>query len=155
MLVDQHLLGEDRQVERLMQDLAFPLQAAGGAGEQFDLGVVAEIGVAGGAVLTLAAEYRQAGDDMIAGLDVCDVLADRFNHRGAFMTEYRGGGIGIQALHEMQVRMAEPGESGAQQHFPALGLFDLYFLDCERLVRCVKDCGFHGRFLRFLIRLKP
>jgi len=51
---------------------------------------------------------------MIAGLDICDILANRFNHRGAFMTEYRRGRIGIQPLHKMQVRVAEPGESGAQ-----------------------------------------
>ena len=92
---------------------------------------------------------------MVAGLDVGNILTDRLDHRGAFMAQYRRGGVGVQPLHEMQVRMAQAGKGGAQQHFSPLGFFDVHVLDGERLVRCVKDRGFHYGFPPVLIRLKP
>ena len=88
MLVHQHVLGERRQVERLVQHLAFPGQPPRRAGQQLHLGVLAEIGMAGHALRALAAEHRQAGDDVIAGLHVGDVLADRLDHAGGFVAEH-------------------------------------------------------------------
>ena len=155
MLVHQHLFGEHRQVEGLVQNLALPLQPPSGTGQQFDFGVFAEVGVAGGALRALAAEHRQAGDDVVAGLDVGDVFAYRFDHRRALMPEHGRGRVGIQPFHEMQVGVAKAGIGGAQQHFAPLRLFDLHILDGQRLMRCVKDRCFHVGSLRFLDRGNP
>jgi hypothetical protein len=129
-----------------LQHLALPLQAARRARQQLDLGVFAQIGMAGGALRALAAEHRQAGDDMVAGFDIGDVFAHRLDHCRTFMAEHRGGRVGVESFHEVQIGMAQSSEGGTEQHFAPLRLFDLYLFDREGLVSCVKDRGFHGWF---------
>ena len=150
MLVDQHLFGEHRQVEHLVQHLAFPLQPPSHAGQQLHLGVVAQVGVAGGALRALAAEHRQAGDDVVAGLYIGDVLADGLDHRGAFVAQDGGSDGWVEPLHEVQVGVAEAGVGGAQQDFAALGFFDLHVLNRQGLVRLVKYRSLHVGFLRLI-----
>ena len=148
MFVHQHLLGERGQVHRLVQHLALPGEPARGAGQQLHLGVLAEVRMAGHALRAFAAEHRQAGDDVIAGLDVGDIVADRLDHAGRLVAEHARGGERIQALHEMQVGVAEAGEGGAHQHLAALQRRVLHVLDGERLMRLVEDGCLHGSLHR-------
>ena len=108
------------RLQCLVQHLAFPGEPARRAGQQLHLGVLAEVGMAGHALRAFAAEHRQAGDDVIAGLDVGDVVADRLDHAGRLVAEHAGGGERIQAFHEMQVGVAEAGKGGAHQHLAPL-----------------------------------
>src|SRR5205809_449955 len=48
----------------------------------------AQIGVAGEALRTAAAEAGEAGDDMVAGPHRRDIRADRLDDAGAFMAEH-------------------------------------------------------------------
>ena len=83
VFVHQHLLGERRQVEELVELLrARPGQPVGLAGQHLHGGVGAQHRAAGGAVVAGAAEHRQAGHDVIAGLHIGDVGADLFDDAG-------------------------------------------------------------------------
>ena len=104
--------------------LALPGHAARLAGQHLHFGVLAEVRVAGHALRAGAAEHRQAGDDVVARLDVGDVLADRLDHAGRFVAEHAGRRVRIEPLDEMQVGVAEPGIGGAQQHLAALRLVE-------------------------------
>src|SRR5205085_4000470 len=107
MLVHQHALGKRREVERLVQHLAFPGQPPCGAGQQLYLSVLAKIGMPGHALRTLAAEYREARDDVISRLDVDDILANRLHNAGCLMAKHAGGWPWVQTVNEMQVGMAK------------------------------------------------
>ena len=148
MLVHQHVFGEGREVERLVQHLALPGEPPRGTGQQLHLGVLAEIRMAGHALRALAAEHRQAGDHVIAWLDVGDVLADRLDHAGRLVAQHAWRGERIQALDEMQVGVTQAGVGGAHQHLAALQRRVLHVLDGERLVRLVEDSGLHGSLHR-------
>jgi hypothetical protein len=91
----------------------------------------------------MATENRQAGDHMVAGLDVGDIFTDRFDHTCGFMTKYGGHWRGVFAFDEMQVAVAKPADTGTHQHFVALGFFDLDALDGHRLTWAMKNSGFH------------
>ena len=82
VLVDQHLLAEARQVQELVTRAAVghrePLRAGEVAGEAL---LRAAIGETAQAVHALAAEHRQAGDDVVAWLHVGDARARRPRQR--------------------------------------------------------------------------
>ena len=50
----------------------------------------------------------------------------------------------VEPLDEMQIAVAQPGESGAQQHLARAGLVDRDLLDRQRLVRGMKTAAFIG-----------
>ena len=103
--------------------------------------------MAGHALRAFAAEHRQAGDHVIAWLDVGDVLADRLDHAGRLVAEHARGRERIQPFHEMQVGMAQSGKGGAHQHLAPLRRRVLDVLDGERLMRLVEDGCLHGSLL--------
>ncbi len=68
------------------------------------------------ALLALAAEDRQAGNDVIAGLDIVDSSADRLNDPGRLVAHDDRQLGPEQTLHEVQVAVTEPGPDGLDQH---------------------------------------
>jgi hypothetical protein len=68
-----------------------------------------------------AAEGREAGDDMVAGPDRGDVVADRLDHARRLMARQEGERRRIDAVDEMKVGMADAAGSGADQHLARTG----------------------------------
>jgi len=64
------------------------------------------------------------------------------------MAENGGCRVGIQAFHEMQVRVAKAGIRRAQQDLAPLRPFNLDLLDGQRLVGRVEDRCSHFGSLR-------
>ena len=91
----------------------------------------------------MAAEDREAGDDMVAGADIADIRADLLDDAGGFMAEHGGGGRGVVAVDIVEVRLADPDGRGADQHLAGTGIGDLDLLDGERAVRAPEHGGFH------------
>ena len=81
------------------------------------------------ALRAIAAEHRQAADDVVAGLHVGHLLADFLDDAGGLMPEHRGRGIRIEAVDEMQVAVAHAAGDGLEQNFAVLRLVDLDVLD--------------------------
>ena len=126
--------------------LTLPAQAFGLAGRHLDGGVAANGLVASHAVLAVAAEHRQASDDMVTWLDVGDVFTHRFDHPGSLMAQHCGHRCGVLALNEMQITVTQAAHAGSHQHFIALGLVDLDALDGHRLTWAMKNSGFQFNF---------
>ena len=82
---------------------------------------------------------------MVTGLEVGHVLADGFHHTRRLMAQHGGQRIGVQAVDEVQVAVAQAGGGGADQHLAAARLRDVDVLDGHRLVGGVEDGGFHGQ----------
>ena len=80
---------------------------------------------------------------MIARLQIRDRLADLLDHAGGLMTEDRGRGKRIVAVHEMQVAVADARRGGAEQNFVVARIVDIDLLDRKRLFGSVKNCCFH------------
>ena len=90
VLVHQHLLGEGAErCELLVSDSPFLRQPARARPAAAHLGALAERRVAGQALRAVAAEDRQAGDDVVARLHVGDVVAHRLDDAGALVAEHR------------------------------------------------------------------
>src|SRR5947209_2087958 len=90
---------------------------------------------------------------MIAWLHIGDVGADLFDHAGRLVAEHRGERMRIQAFHEMQVGVAQPGDACADQHLAGPGLRQADILDHQRLVDFMQDGGLHFRFPLLLFSL--
>jgi hypothetical protein len=130
--MDQHRLGEARQVEELPHRRA----VLGEALLAFERAlhrrlVVAQRQVAGQAVLAGAAVHREARDDVVAGSDVGHLVADGLHHAGRLVAEHDRRHPRVLALHEVQVAVAEPGGGGADEHLPRAGRPDLHLVDLE------------------------
>ena len=117
------------------------------ARRQLDLGVGAERRPARQALLAVAAEHRQAGDDVVAGLDVGDVGADLLDDAGRLVAEHGGQRVRVQPLDEVQVGVAQPGAGRAHQHLARSWLAQADILDDQRLVHFVQDGGLHVSIL--------
>ena len=61
------------------------------------------------AVVAVAAEHREARDDVVARLHVGDVLADGLDDAGRLMARHRRVMVRVLALHEVEVAVAQPG----------------------------------------------
>ena len=97
----------------------------------------------GQALVAVAAERRQAGDDMVADLDRADLAADLLDDARRFVAEHGGQRERIAAVGEVHVAMADPGGDGADQHLVRPGLADLDVLDRQRLADFAQYRGFH------------
>ena len=98
VLMHEHHLGMRRQVREGVDVAALHRQALDLARQRLDLGIEAEHGAARVAVLAGAAEHRQAGDDVIAFLDVAHFRADFLDDAGGLVAEHDGHGDGDRAL---------------------------------------------------------
>ena len=76
---------------------------------------------------------------MVADRNRGHALADRLNHRTAFVAENRReDAFRVGARQRVGVGMAHAGRNHAQQHFAGLGHGDIHFYDLEGLL------GFEG-----------
>ena len=96
------------------------------------------------AVLAVAAEGREAGDDVIPGLHVGHHVPHRLHHAGGFVPENGGQRVGVGAIGEVQIGVAHAGSGGAHEHLPGAGLGHLHILNDERFVRFVQNGCFHA-----------
>ena len=146
VLVDEHLLGKRRQMEELLDD--FPVgsvQTGRLARSPHQLGVLvlAQRQVPVGALRAVTAECRQAGDDVITRLDVADHRPDGFDDAGRLVPEHGRALIGVLALHEVQVAVAETSRDGANENLSRSRLTDLDVFDLEMARDVVENSGAH------------
>ena len=139
-----------RQVEELVHRRAGvgqPRRVAGAAPGASLL--VAQRQVAGEAVLAVAAVDRQAGDHVVARLHVADLVADRLDDAGRLVAEHGGQRVGVLALHEVQVGVAQPGRGGADQHLARAGRADLHLVDLEAPGHGLEEGSTHDAILTY------
>ena len=121
-----------------------PFQVSfGGSSARADRPALAEVRAAGQAVLAVAAEDRQAGDDVVARLELVDVRADRLDDAGRLVAEDGRRRERVEALDEVQVAVADAAGHRAHEHLAPDGLGDVDVLDRERLVGTVEDGSLH------------
>ena len=143
MLVDQHRLGEAGEVEHL-GDRAAVFGGDPGRGAAGTAGVPAgaERHPAGHAIFAMAAESGEAGDDMVADLHRPDLGADRFHYARRLVAGDAGEGVGVGALDEMQIRMAQAAGGGADEDFARAGGVEVRLPDGERGAGGAEEGGF-------------
>ena len=146
VLVDQHLLGEGAEVGELAEFRAFLGQPRLVGGTPPDFGFLAERHVSRQAVFAMAAEHGQAGDDVVAGLDVANRGTDLLDDPRRLVAEDAGHGAGIGAVEEVHVRVTDASRRRADQHLPRAGLVDLDLFDIHPGIHGAEDGCFH-RFL--------
>ncbi len=146
VFVDQHFLGIGGQIRELIHRRAVPAEL-GRLLRCPDGPRLAEVGPSGQAVAAVPAEDRQAGDHVIAGLELRHVLAHLLDDPGGLVAEDRGRGERIVAVDEVQVAVAHAARDRAHEHFAPDGLRDVDVLDGERLLGAMEHGGFHGQLL--------
>ena len=80
---------------------------------------------------------------MIAGRDAVDVLADLLDDPGALVAENRGQRPGMDALHGVEIRMADAAGRQADEHLPGSRRGELHVLHDERRAGRPQDRGPH------------
>ena len=156
VLVDQHLLGEGRQVQILhhrplgrAEPRLFVLLALG-------LRRDAQAHVAGQAEFAVAAEGREAGDHVIARLNGANLGAHLLDDTGALMAENGRQRVRVGTLDEMQVGVADTGGRSADQHLVRARLVDLHIFDLKRGAHFAQNGGFHPNVpFHGLLRAEP
>jgi hypothetical protein len=144
VFMHQHLFGVGRKIGELPDQLAAlrkPRRFAFGALRR--LLVRAAVGMAGHALVAVAAKDRKARDYMVARLDVTDVASDRFDHAGRFVAEHSGRRVRVKTVNEVQIAVAYAAGHGAHQHLALARLVNLHLFDRQGLIRPVKYSGFH------------
>src|SRR5262249_56750133 len=141
-LVDQHLLGVRREVGELVDRRALPRELRRLV-DRADGSALAEVRASGQAVLTVAAEDREARDDVIARLEFRHVRADRVDDPRRLVAEDGGRRERIEAFDKVQIAVADTTRHCTHQHFARDGLGDVDVLDRELFVRTVEDGSFH------------
>ena len=103
----------------------------------------------------MAAKRGEAGDHMISRLHVRDVGANLFDYPRRFVPHYDGQAVGIEALDEMQIAMANTRSNGPYQNFPRPGFVDRDIFDGEWLPDFAEYGGLHrlASFSRLVIIL--
>src|SRR5262245_14985353 len=145
-LVDQHLLGVGREIGELVDRRALPRQLRRFVGRP-DGPALAEVRAPGQAVLAVAAEDREARDDVVTGLELRHVRADRFDDPRRLVPEDGGRRERVEAFDEVEIAVADAARHRAHQHFARDGLGDVDVLDRELFVRTVEDGSFHVALL--------
>jgi hypothetical protein len=77
----------------------------------------------------VAAEDRQAGNDVVAGFEFGHVWADRFNDAGGLVAENRRRGKRIETIDKMQIAVTDAAGYRAHAHFIADGIGDFDVFD--------------------------
>jgi hypothetical protein len=95
----------------------------------------------------MAAECREAGDDMVAGRTGAHFAANLLDDAGRLVTEHYGHLGRIGTFNEVQVGVTDTSRSGSDQYLIGAGLADLDVFDAERFSDFTQDCRFHGVIL--------
>ena len=81
---------------------------------------------------------------MIAGRDAVDVLADLLDDPGALVAEHRRQRPGVDALHGVEVGVADAAGGQADEHLPGSWRGELHVLHDERRAGRPQDRGPHA-----------
>ena len=107
VLVHEHLLGVGGEVGELVDGLALPRELG-----RIRLGAhrpgLAEVRLAGEAVVAVPAEHRQTGDDVVARLELADLEADLLDDAGGLVAEDGGRGERIDSRPRSAGRCGRP-----------------------------------------------
>ncbi len=88
---------------------------------------------------------------MVARFYIIDVGADLLDHTSRFMAEHCRQRMWIKPFHEVQIRVAEAGDRGADQDFARARVGQADVLDHQRLVDFVQDGGLHRILPKILL----
>jgi hypothetical protein len=81
------------------------------------------------ALVALSAENRNAGNDVVARLDVCDVGTHRLHDSGRLVAHHHREIRAEMPFHEMEVAVAEPGPDDLDEHLVCRRFVDRQVLD--------------------------
>jgi hypothetical protein len=108
----------------------------------------ANVGVAAEALRTIAAKAGQAGNDVVALAHGGDIVTHSLDHTGALVTQHEGTVEveAAEAIHDVQIAVANAGGDGADQDLTAARFIDFDGFDGQRLVDLSKYGGgdMHG-----------
>ena len=97
-----------------------------------------------GTELAVAAEYRQAGDDMVARLHVAHFRTDLLNDARRLVAEDGRRGTRVIAGDIVEVAAADAAGGGPNQDLVGFRVVDLDVFDAERRAHLVQNGGLHG-----------
>ena len=139
-------LAEDAELAHLA-DVGVSVVEPGGAvvlqGTGQDVGV-AELGVAGPALVAVAAVGDEGEDAAVAGLHAGHALADLGDCPRALVAQDDGDRLDGRALHDVVVAGAQPRDLGLDAHLLGLGRVLPQVHDLEGAVYLRQDGGFQG-----------
>src|SRR5208282_1806547 len=132
-----------RNADELAQRLALLRQARGRPLGPGDESTSAQIRVARQALRAIAAEAREAGDDVIARLDRGHLAADRLDNPRNLVAEHdrpveRKSPLPVD---DVKIAVTHTGRGGADQHLAAPWLVDVDRFNRQRLVHLAKHSG--------------
>ena len=84
---------------------------------------------------------------MVARFDVGDVTAHGFHHYGGFVPKHRWQRVGIRAILEVQIGVADASSHSAHEHFsgPWIAMLDIFYF--QGFVDFPQYCRFHAHSL--------
>jgi hypothetical protein len=103
--------------------------------------------LAGEAIVALAAEDGEAGDDVVSRLEFRDLEPDRLDDPGRLVAEDGGRRKRVVPVDEVQIAVTHAGGDRAHEHLAPEGLVDVDILDGQQLVGAVEDGSFHVTLL--------
>src|SRR6267142_2404151 len=145
VLVEQHVLGVARDADELADRSALLRQARrAGFGPRDEAGD-AEVGMPAQALLATAAEAGETGHHVIPGAHGRHVGSDGLHHARALMAQDDRAvqRKPAEAVHDVQIAVADAGRGGANQDLAAPGLVDFDGFDRQRLLDFAKNGGLH------------
>ncbi len=88
---------------------------------------------------------------MIAWFNVSDVTAHGFHHTGRFVSKHHRQRVGIRAVLEVQIGVADASRHGAYEHFPGpwIAMLNIFYL--QGFVDFPQYCSFHAHSLLSVI----
>src|SRR5207245_2936881 len=95
------------------------------------------------ALFAIAAEYREAGNHMVARLHVSHLASNLLDDSGRLMTQHGRRRIRIKSIDEMQIAMAHAAGERFDQDLAVLRLVEFDILDAEWHFRPMKHRSFH------------
>src|SRR3990172_5746970 len=146
VLVHQHLLRVGGEVGELVHRLAFPRELWRLLRRALRP-VLTEVRAAREAVLAVAAEEGEAGDDVVAWLELLHLGPDSLDDARRLVAEDGRRRELVVAVDEVEVAVTDAARRHADEHLPADGLVDLDVLDGEWLLGAVEHRRLQGDLL--------
>src|ERR1700694_602574 len=97
----------------------------------------------GEAVVAAAAEDGQAGDDVIAGLELINLCPPLFDDAGGFVAQYGRSRHIVEAVHVVQVTVTDTAGHDTDENLMLGRLVNVDVFDSQRLMGSMEDGGLH------------
>ena len=127
--MDEHVFGKGGEVGELVDSVAVLSESRWCARRALHALAPAQVGIPAEAFVAHAAEYREAGDDVVSGFDVVDHRANRFDNSCGLVTQDGGHGKGVLAFHIVEVAVADARGHSADHHLVGTWVIDLDIFD--------------------------